>query len=130
MPTARLKRIKNLIGAVKKMDAQNALYGSYLTDKYTKLSDIDLAVYYNGTKKERFKFRMALSGRVGDKFDVHTFQDLPLYIQAGIVRSNKMVYEKDRKMTYMALIKSLREYEGFKRCFELYTGHIKGAKID
>ncbi|HEY9247008.1 MAG TPA: nucleotidyltransferase domain-containing protein [Candidatus Methanoperedens sp.] len=52
------------------------LYGSEAKGENTDLSDIDIAVYYQGDKKERFDFRIKILGRVSNKFDIKTFQDL------------------------------------------------------
>jgi len=61
------------------------LYGSVVEGRLTDMSDIDLAVFYEGNKKERFEFRVKILGRVSNKFDIQSFQDLPLYIQKDII---------------------------------------------
>ncbi|MBU4077877.1 MAG: nucleotidyltransferase domain-containing protein, partial [Euryarchaeota archaeon] len=66
------------------------LYGSSVKRKLTDMSDIDLAVFYQGTKKERFDFRKKILGRVNNRFDIQTFQDLPLYIQNDIISTGKI----------------------------------------
>lgn len=56
------------------------LYGSAAKGKCTKLSDLDLAVFFNGDKSEKFEFRKKILGRVSNEFDIQIFQDLPLYV--------------------------------------------------
>jgi predicted nucleotidyltransferase len=46
------------------------LYGSAAKGEMTELSDIDLAVFYKGDKKERFDFRVKVLGRVSNEFDI------------------------------------------------------------
>jgi len=82
------------------------LYGSKAREEMTELSDIDLAVYYDGDKKERFDFRVKVLGRVGDEFDIQTFQDLPLYIRKDIASSGKVIDYKG----YMEIFGSVLLY--------------------
>ena len=62
------------------------LFGSYAQGKQNKLSDIDFAIYYDCDKKERFKFRLNLLSKLPDNFDVHIFQDLPLFIRKDVLK--------------------------------------------
>ena len=48
-------------------------WGSLLSpERFSEISDIDIAVYYEGSKEERFRFRKQILGRVNDKFDIQT----------------------------------------------------------
>ncbi len=96
------------------------LYGSAAKGVSTTLSDIDIAVYYHGDKKERFDFRIKILGRVGSKFDIQTFQDLPLYIQNDILSTGKVIYYRDFKDIFNIFMKTIREFEDFKPRLELY----------
>ncbi len=96
------------------------LYGSAAKGESTSLSDIDLAVYYHGDKKERFDFRIKILGRVSDKFDIQIFQDLPLYIQNEILSTGKVIYYRDYKEIFNIFMKTIREFEDFKPRLQLY----------
>ncbi|MBI5392979.1 nucleotidyltransferase domain-containing protein [Candidatus Woesearchaeota archaeon] len=50
------------------------LFGSVATGKNNKLSDIDIAIYYDDNKKERFAFRMKALGEFSDKVDLEAFE--------------------------------------------------------
>lgn len=96
------------------------LYGSVAKGKSISLSDIDIAVYYHGDKKERFDFRIKILGRVNNKFDIQTFQDLPLYIQNDILSTGKVIYYKEYKDIFNIFMKTIREFEDFRPRLELY----------
>lgn len=96
------------------------LYGSAAKGEMTELSDIDLAVFYEGDKKERFDFRVTILGRVGNEFDIQTFQDLPLYIQKDIVSSGNVIYYKGYRELFNTFIKTIRDFEHFKPRLNMY----------
>lgn len=96
------------------------LYGSAARGKLTSLSDIDIAVFYDGDKKDRFDIRVKILGRVSDKFDIQIFQDLPLYIQKDILTTGKVVYFRDYKEMFGIFMKTIRGFEDFKPRLELY----------
>jgi predicted nucleotidyltransferase len=70
------------------------LYGRSLSRR-GRLSDIDLAVGYDGDKEERFKFRLEAWGELENEFDIQIFQDLPVYIKGEVVRTGKVLYYRD-----------------------------------
>lgn len=96
------------------------LYGSAAKGRSTNLSDIDIAVFYSGDKRERFQFRMKILGRIGNKFDIQTYQDLPLYIQNEILSSGEVLYFSDYTEIFNTFMKTIREFEDFKPRLELY----------
>ncbi|MRG76261.1 MAG: nucleotidyltransferase domain-containing protein [ANME-2 cluster archaeon] len=96
------------------------LYGSKAREEMTELSDIDLAVYYDGDKKERFDFRVKVLGRVGDEFDIQTFQDLPLYIRKDIASSGKVIDYKGYMEIFRIFMRTIRDFEHFKPRLDMY----------
>lgn len=101
------------------------LYGSVSTKKQTPRSDIDLAVYYDTDKNQRFKFRMNILGRISPEFDVTIFQDLPLYMRQDVVRG-KVLYAADMTFLYDVDRRTYQDFEDFKHRFYDY---IKGGVI-
>jgi len=96
------------------------LYGSKAREEMTELSDIDLAVYYDGDKKERFDFRVKVLGRVGDEFDIQTFQDIPLYIRKDIASSGKVIDYKGYMEIFRIFMRTIRDFEHFKPRLDMY----------
>lgn len=116
--------ISNVIKKIKDIGGNKirfiVLYGSAAKRKNTSLSDVDIAVYYYGDKKERFDFRVKILGRINSKFDIQTYQDLPLYIQNEILSTGEVIYFIDYKDIFNIVMKTIREFEDFKPRLELY----------
>ncbi len=106
------------------------LYGSAAKGECTKLSDIDIAVFYNGDKWERFQFRVKVLGRIGNNFDVQTYQDLPLYIQKEIISTGEVLYFRDYTEIFNTFMKTIREFEDFKPRLELYYSSMGGLILE
>jgi predicted nucleotidyltransferase len=100
------------------------LYGSAARGRSTNLSDIDIAVFHSGDKRERFQFRVKILGRIGNKFDIQTYQDLPLYIQNEILSSGEVIYFSDYTEIFNTFMKTIREFEDFKPRLELYYSNM------
>lgn len=127
-----IKRIIKTIGMLNKRAKVKfaILYGSYGKEEYNPyLSDIDLAVYYEGDLRERFYFRTELQAELGDKFDVQVFQDLPLNIQASVIRTGKIVYCQDEALLYQFCLKIIKEFEDFKKYLDLYYQELGGKEV-
>ncbi|MCK4365374.1 MAG: nucleotidyltransferase domain-containing protein [Thermoplasmatales archaeon] len=121
--------IRSVVNRIKKLGGKKVkfiiLFGSAAEGNQTPLSDIDLAVYYEGPKGERFRFRMKILGRVSDKFDIQTFQDLPLYIQQEVL-SGKILYYDESRFLYEMIRRTSRDFDEFKYKFYDY---IRGGVI-
>ena len=122
------QKIIKIIDKIKSLGGEKLrfiiLYGSIVKGKMTNLSDIDIAVYYHDDKKERFKFRMKVLGRIDDKFDVQIFQDLPLYVQKDIVSSGEVIYYSDYREIFKIYMKTIRDFEHFKPRLEMYYSSL------
>lgn len=122
------KKISKAIEKIKDIGGDRVrfiiLFGSLVKRKLTPLSDIDIAVFYNGDKKERFEFRIKILGRVSNDFDIQIFQDLPLYIQKDIISTGKVVYYSDYQEIFDVFLRTIREFEDFRPRLELYYSKL------
>ena len=57
---------------------------------------------------------------VSNEFDIHIFQDLPLYVQKDIISTGKMIYSVDYRETFDIFMKTIRVFEDFKPRLEVY----------
>jgi len=116
--------VYSVVNQIKKIGKEKIkfiiLYGSVVECNQTPLSDIDLAVYYEGSKEERFKFRMEILGNVNDKFDIQTFQYLPLYIRKEIISHGKILYQKNYSEIFDIFIKTIKSFGDFKPRLDIY----------
>lgn len=111
--------LKSLPKEIKKKVRFAILFGSQTTGKANPLSDIDVAIYYEGDKRERFAFRLALMGKLPDYFDIKIYQDLPLYIQPSVLRG-KLLYTKDVSFVYAIAYETIQRFEDFRGAYEDY----------
>ena len=95
------------------------LYGSYLDRKQNKLSDIDFAIFYDGDKNQRFKFRLKLLSKLPSEFDVQIFQDLPLFIRQKVLKG-KIIYTQDLNFVYDIAYATIKAFEDFKKYYYDY----------
>ncbi len=72
------------------------LFGSAAKGEHHGASDIDICLVNPKNKNVLIK---ALE-KVGDKYDVKIFEDLPLYVQIDIIRNHKVVYGNEVELSY------------------------------
>ncbi|MEM3664128.1 MAG: nucleotidyltransferase domain-containing protein [Candidatus Jordarchaeales archaeon] len=53
------------------------VFGSAVNGSFSPASDVDIAVYFLGDKKEAFELLKKVSGRLGERFDVKLFSFSP-----------------------------------------------------
>ncbi|MBS3140483.1 nucleotidyltransferase domain-containing protein [Candidatus Woesearchaeota archaeon] len=95
------------------------LFGSQAGGKSNPLSDIDIAIYYNGKAKERFEFRIKTLGNLPDKVDLQIFQDLPLAVKREII-GGKVLYWRDYGFLFDTAMAVLREFGYFEKYYNEY----------
>lgn len=123
------EKIYAVVNQIKKIGGKKIkfviLYGSFVEGRQTPLSDIDIAVYYNGAKEERFAFRKQILGRISDKFDVQTFQDLPIYIRKQVISQGKVLYQKNYSEIFDVFMRTIKEFRDFKPCLDIYYSTLE-----
>jgi len=115
--------VNTIVSALRKLDTQNKIkfilhFGSSAHGKSTP-RDIDIGVYYKGTKEQRFKFRIKASGALSDKIDLHIFQDVPLTVQREMLQG-KVAYMKDEDCLYDEAIRIVKEFRTFEKYYNAY----------
>jgi predicted nucleotidyltransferase len=123
----RVKRALEIINS--REDFQSVefiiLYGSQVRSDAREDSDIDLAVYYEGTDEEAFKFRREVLGELyEDYYDIQIFQQLPLYIQIEVLEG-EILYCKDIQMIYETANLIIKQFSDFKRYYYDYIGEME-----
>ncbi len=98
------------------------LYGSVAEGRARESSDVDLCVYYDGTREEGARFRFsALSELFDDRYDIQIFGNLPLYVRTEVLRG-RVVYCPDERFLYDVALETIREYDAFKHRLYDYIG--------
>lgn len=105
--------IKLFVGRVAKLKGVKAVYlfGSFLTGKVHRNSDIDICVIIDGKEKTRERvFRIDNS----EYFDIVFFDMLPLQMQFGILKEGKALIVNDKNLIDELKLRTMREYLDFK----------------
>ena len=121
--------MKEIIAKILKADIENKvkfiiLYGSQANGNSTPMSDIDLAIYYDGDKKERFNFRIKISGILNKKYDVQIFQDLPLQVKKEAIKG-KVLHQTDYDFFFDIVMQVIKEYEFFRKYLDMYYENVQ-----
>jgi predicted nucleotidyltransferase len=98
------------------------LHGSAAEGRMTVDSDIDLCVYYDGSRQEAALFRhRVLSVLPSLRYDIQVFQLLPLYVRVELLRGIP-VFVRDERFLYETATRTLREFGDFRHRLHDYTG--------
>ena len=90
------------------------LFGSAAEGKMTEDSDIDICIYFDGSRIEGEKFRIKLLSELPDYFDVQIFNSLPIFVRKEVLKG-KPIFIADRGFTYEIFYKTLEEFEDFRK---------------
>ncbi len=72
------------------------LFGSFVENKLTVKSDIDIAIEFSEiTKKQAFDFRKNILGKVSNKIDLQVFNFLPEKVKESIIKNHKILYKNE-----------------------------------
>jgi len=96
------------------------LYGSQAKGTSTTLSDVDICLSFLLPKKERFHFRLKLLSSLPERYDIHVFEDLPLYVQKEVL-GGKLLYCKDKEKLIERALEIIREFEDFELIYNMYV---------
>jgi predicted nucleotidyltransferase len=72
------------------------LFGSAAKGELSARSDIDIALVRPGNKRVLFK----VFERVGGRYDVKIFDDLPLYIKIDIIKNHQIIFGDEVELSY------------------------------
>ncbi len=72
------------------------LFGSAVKGELTTRSDIDIALVRPSTRSVLFR----LFERVGDKYDIKIFEDLPLHIKMDIIHNHQVIIGDEVELSY------------------------------
>lgn len=100
------------------------LYGSVAEQRNTPISDVDIAIYYEGSTQERFSFRQMVLGHFPETIDAQVFQDLPLPVQKEVIQG-KVLYQDDEEFLISTCIEVVRHFEAFEKYYEMYLDAVR-----
>jgi hypothetical protein len=97
-------------------------YGSAACGEVNPDSDLDIYIYFEGTKDEASRFRFEILSQIGDDwFEVQIFRQLPLYVRVQVLKGVVLFY-RDLPFVYETAVLTIKEFESFKHRLYDYTG--------
>jgi len=94
-----------------------SIYGSYARGE--PYHDIDVCLFAKSdsiSSNEMLKYRLGFP----EKFDIHFFHELPLYIQIHVLNDGIILINKDYNQLFDLYISKFHEYNLFQPHFETY----------
>lgn len=79
------------------------IFGSFLTNRFDKNSDIDIAILGNISLENILDYERKLEEKIGIDIDLVNIEDLPRYIQLQAVCKNKRLIFKENNNTFRYL---------------------------
>ncbi len=120
------KELANLLEKDKEVIAV-LLFGSYARGE--EYRDIDICIvldkkYDNLTmSNKRIKYLSLLP----NKYDLHIFQQLPVYIRTRVMREGKVMFCKNEDKLYAIAISTIKEFDSFEKIYNIYLDKVKNG---
>lgn len=79
------------------------IFGSFLTDRFTNESDIDIALIGDIKLEDLLYLETGIKKAIGRSIDLVKIEDLPMYIQLSIISRDKKIVFKENEATLIYL---------------------------
>lgn len=102
-----------------------ALFGSYARNE--PYQDIDVCIFLKPgeySSEELFEKQLKYTPPE-EKYDVHLFQQLPVYIKKRILKEAKILYCKNEDLLYDLYFATLRDYLHYGPIYESYLEAVE-----
>ena|SRR3989344_1864348 len=103
------------------------LYGSCARGENGRDIDICLFLDKKYSNLQMSKKRVKYSSILPSKYDIHIFQQLPLYIRSTILKEGKVLLCKKEDKIYEIAIQTIKEFEMYKK---IYYNYLKAIEND
>ncbi|MFW6160751.1 MAG: type VII toxin-antitoxin system MntA family adenylyltransferase antitoxin [Acidobacteriota bacterium] len=105
------------------------LFGSSVREKETSKSDVDICLIMTpetqaSNQKKLINSQKRLDYLKDFLFDIHIFQQLPLYIRKRILKEGKILFVRDEDKLYEIAFRTAQAYEDFKHIYHDYLKEI------
>ncbi len=91
-------------------------------------SDIDVCLILDKKTEKMEMSRLRLSYlKDFPSFDIHVFQQLPLYIRVRVLKEGKILFCRDMGLLYDAAFAAIKEFEDFRPVYESYLEGVMNA---
>jgi len=102
------------------------LYGSYILDRKTRYSDIDIGIFLDKAFKKSYLYQVELSLEIEKEFNNKVEIDLSILNEAtprflyNVIKSGRNIYKKEEKIQHEFEIRILYYYLDIKPMLDMY----------
>ncbi len=107
------------------------LFGSQAENNLTKLSDVDIAIYFqkNVSSKDRFNKKLTIMTELSsylkrDDIDIVVLNEAYPLLEHRIIKQGIIIYSSDEKVRIDYEVKAVMRYLDFKPYIEKYTKEV------
>ena len=102
------------------------LYGSYISDRKTRYSDIDIGIFLDKAFKKSYLYQVELSLEIEKEFNNKVEIDLSILNEAtprflyNVIKSGRNIYKKEEKIQHEFEIRILYSYLDVKPMLDMH----------
>lgn len=119
------KRFSTLLSVTAADDAVLAVvvFGSY--NRGEPYNDVDVALVLDPRVNVNLVDVMKRYNPFLDEFDLHVFQDLPLYVRASVMKEGTILQEKDKDTLFDVFWNTIKDWNLFRPHYETFLDAVK-----
>lgn len=120
----RFFSVKKITDKLKKIEDVKAIYlfGSFVTKKFSILSDLDICVITKNDILDEKK--VGITTLSSDKIDISIFWELPIFIRFQVLKEGKIIFNRDSNFLHDVRIKTITEYLDFKPVIKRFAESV------
>nr|MDO8119185.1 nucleotidyltransferase domain-containing protein [Candidatus Sigynarchaeota archaeon] len=99
------------------------VFGSYARESDYK--DIDVCIFLYPDKVSMLKEQIKKYLKYVDEFDLHIFQDLPLYVKANVIKEGIILQNKDYPVLCDLYLETIHDFELFQPHYKTFLEAVK-----
>lgn len=100
------------------------LFGSAARNEHHRDIDLCLVLDKKYPNIEMSRKRAHYAGSLPDTYDVHIFQQLPLYIRQRILKEGKILLCKNEPLLYDIAFAAIKEFNLFEKGYRAYINKV------
>jgi predicted nucleotidyltransferase len=107
------------------------IFGSAARPEQTPLSDVDICLIMMPQPKPfepTVLSRKKLEYLEDFSFDVHIFQQLPLYIRRRVLKEGRILFTRNEGLLYELAFRKAQAFEDFRHIYYGYLGEVESAR--
>ena len=125
-----MQHLDSLLEKVKRDDDVLAvlLFGSSVRMEDLASSDVDICLLLRQKKfTPLFLSQKKMEYLQRFNFDIHIFQQLPIYIRVRVLREGKILYCRDEDELYTKAFRTIEEFDHFRPFYDEYLRQVAHA---